>query len=116
MTVWAVSAGRAWRVIGQGRAPQPYSPHRAADEAVLRPRSVTWGQASGRDGGDVRIPGLVRGEGGPVPATRVERIWRPEGLTGPQQQPKRARLGVTNGGLPACAAPSLRLLCGHLPA
>jgi len=44
-----------------------------------------------------RITALLRGEGWPVNHKRVARLWRQEGLTVPQTQPKRGRLWLTDG-------------------
>lgn len=96
VTVWAVSERRACRVIGQCRATQQYTPHRADDEDALRQRIVELARAYGRDG-YVRITVLLRGEGWHVHDKRVERIWRQEGLNVPRKQPKRARLWVATG-------------------
>jgi transposase InsO family protein len=40
---------------------------------------------------------LLRNAGWLVSDTRVERVWRREGLKVPQKQPKRGRLWLTNG-------------------
>ena len=45
----------------------------------------------------MRITALLRQEGGRVNHTRVERIWRQEGLKVPTRQPKRTRLWLTDG-------------------
>ncbi len=44
-----------------------------------------------------RITGLLRGEGWTVHHKRVERLWRREGLTVPQNQPTRGRLWLADG-------------------
>jgi putative transposase len=40
---------------------------------------------------------LLQQEGWRANHKRVERLWRQEGLTGPQKQPKRARLWFADG-------------------
>ena len=44
-----------------------------------------------------RITALLRAEGWHVNHKRVERLWRQQGLTVPQKQPKRKRLWLTDG-------------------
>ena len=44
-----------------------------------------------------RITGRLRREGWTVNHTRVERLWRREGLNVPQTQPKRGRLWLADG-------------------
>jgi hypothetical protein len=44
-----------------------------------------------------RITGLLKIEGWQVIRTRVERIWRREGLKVPVKQPKRKRLWFNGG-------------------
>ena len=90
MTVLAVSARRACRVLGPCRATQHYVPRRLEEEDALRYRIVALAREYGRYG-YLRITAVLRDEGWRVNHTRVERIWRQEGLTVPQKQPKRAR-------------------------
>jgi putative transposase len=47
--------------------------------------------------GDRRITVLLQREGWRGTHNRVERSWRREGLKGPQKQPKRGRLWLTDG-------------------
>ena len=47
--------------------------------------------------GTRRITALLQQEGGRANHTRVERLWRQEGLKVPQKQPKRARLWLADG-------------------
>ena len=96
MTVWAVSERRACRVIGPCRAPPHYVPRRLDDEDALRHRIVALARDYGRYG-YLRITAVLRDEGWRVNHTRVERIWRPEGLKVPQKQPKRARRWFADG-------------------
>ncbi len=44
-----------------------------------------------------RITALLKAEGWPVNAKRVQRIWRREGLKVPSKQPKRGRLWLNDG-------------------
>ena len=44
-----------------------------------------------------KIAALLRNAGWLVSDTRVERVWRREGLKVPQKQPKRGRLWLANG-------------------
>lgn len=44
-----------------------------------------------------KIAALLRDAGWLVSDTRVERVWRREGLKVPQKQPKRGRLWLANG-------------------
>ncbi len=44
-----------------------------------------------------RITGLLRGAGWTVHHKRIERLWRPEGLTVPQKQPQRGRRWLADG-------------------
>ena len=96
MTVLAVSARRACRVIRQGRATQHYVPRRLDDEDALRNRIGALAREYGRYG-YLRITAVVRNEGWRVNHKRVERIWPQEGLKVPQKQPKRARLWFADG-------------------
>ena len=48
-----------------------------------------------------RITALLRDQGWQVNHKRVERIWRQEGLKVPKKQPKRGRLWLNGGRLPA---------------
>jgi transposase InsO family protein len=44
-----------------------------------------------------RVTATLKSEGWKVNHKRVERIWQQEGLKGPQKQPKRRRLWLTDG-------------------
>ena len=92
----SVSERRACRVVGQCRATQQYVPSQADDEDPLRARIVVLAREYGRDGYR-RITALLHQEGWHVNHTRVERIWRQEGLKVPQKQPKRGRLWLADG-------------------
>ena len=75
----AVSARRACQVVGQPRSTQRYRPAIPEAEAALRAAIVRRATRLGRYG-DRRITALLRAEGWRVNPTRVERIWRQEGL------------------------------------
>ena len=92
----AVSARRACQVVGQPRSTQRYRPAIPEAEAALRAAIVRRATRLGRYG-DRRITALLRAEGWRVNPTRVERIWRREGLKVPRRQPKRGRLWLTDG-------------------
>lgn len=62
---------------------------------------IEWATAYGRYGYR-RLTGLLRGEGWRVHHTRVERLWRREGLQVPQHQPKRGRWWLTEGSCVRC--------------
>jgi len=94
--VLAVAARRAWQVLGQPRSTQRYRPAIPEAEAALRAAIVRRATRLGRYG-DRRITALLRAEGWRVNPTRVERIWRREGLKVPRRQPKRGRLWLTDG-------------------
>ena len=96
VAVCPVSERRACRVLGQCRATQQYVSKRSDETEVLRERIVAFTREYGRYG-DRRITVLLRQEGWRVNHKRVERIWRQEGLKGPQKQPKRARLWLADG-------------------
>ena len=83
-------------MVGQCRATQQYVPIHADDEEFLGTRMVALAHEYGRYGYR-RITALLHQEGWRVNHTRVERIWRQEGLKVPQKQPKRARLWFADG-------------------
>ena len=91
-----VSERRACRVLGQVRRTQRYTPRVADEEAVLTAEIVSLASAYGRYGYR-RITALLSAEGWRVNHTRVERIWRREGLKVPGKQPKRGRLWLNDG-------------------
>ena len=91
-----VSERRACRVLGQHRATQRHVPRLRPDEAPLTTAIVTLATQYGRYGYR-RITRLLRDDGWPVNAKRVERIWRVEGLKVPRRQPKRRRLWLNDG-------------------
>jgi len=75
---------------------QRYVPKVAEDEAVLTARIIDLAKQYGRYGYR-RITSLLQDEGWPVGWTRVQRIWRQEGLKVPRRQPKRRRLWLNDG-------------------
>lgn len=91
-----VSERRACRVLGQHRATQRHHPLPRPDEAPLTAAIVQCATQYGRYGYR-RITALLRQDGWPVNAKRVERIWRVGGLKVPPRQPKRGRLWLTDG-------------------
>ena len=87
-----VSERWACRVVGQLRSTQRHEPKRGADDAgwraALRKFSVErprWGYR--------RAHHRLREQGWEVNRKRVARLWREEGLRGPQRKRQRRRLG-----------------------
>ena len=91
-----VSERRACRVIGQHRSTQRKRPNGRAGEDALTKAIIRLAEQYGRYGYR-RITALLRAEGWPVNAKRVQRIWRREGLKVPSRQPKRGRLWLNDG-------------------
>ena len=91
-----VSERRACRVLSQARSTHRHRPVVPDDEPQLVARLIEVTTLSGRDGYR-RSTGLLRGEGWTVNHQRIERLWRRDGLTGPQKQPKRGRLWLADG-------------------
>ncbi len=91
-----VSERRVCRVPGQARATQRYQTTTPTGEAPVTTAVVQLAAEFGRYGYR-RVTGLLRARGWRVNHTRVERIWRREGLTVPQRQPKRGRLWLRDG-------------------
>ena len=86
---------RTWPHVGTAPGDQDRSTHRHRpvvpdDEPRLVARLIALATTYGRYGYR-RITGLLRGEGWHVNHKRVERLWRREGLTVPQKQPKLRR-------------------------
>ncbi len=92
----AVSERRACRVLGQSRSTQRRKPYVPDDEPRLVQDMVRLATQYGRYGYR-RITTMLRGEGWQVNHKRIERLWRREGLRGPQKQPKRRRLWLSDG-------------------
>jgi len=91
-----ISERRACRAIGQARTTQRHSSHIKGEEARLVERIIELATQYGRYGYR-RITALLKQEGWKVNHTRVERIWRREGLKVPKKQPKRGRLWLNDG-------------------
>jgi transposase InsO family protein len=85
----------ACRVLGQARNTQRRKGCVADDEPQLVKRIVWMAREDGRYGYR-RMTALLRAEGWWVNHSRVERIWRQEGLNVPAKQPKR-RLWLGDG-------------------
>jgi transposase InsO family protein len=73
-----------------------YVPQPRADEAPLRQAIIALAAQYGRYGYR-QVTGLLWQEGWQISRSRVERIWKQEGLKVPQKQPKRARLWLADG-------------------
>jgi transposase InsO family protein len=82
--------------LKQPRTTQRYVPKTAADEHVLTERIIDLAREYGRYGYR-RVTGLLEMEGWDVSRSRMQRIWRREGLKVPNKQPKRARLWLNDG-------------------
>ena len=83
-------------MLGQPRTTQRRARKVASDEGALRGDIVRLASRFGRYGYR-RVTDMLRIEGWGVNHKRVERIWRQEGLTVPQRQPKRGRLWLNDG-------------------
>jgi len=90
------SERRVCRALGHPRSTQRYIPAPRDDEAPLTRDILRLASQYGRYGYR-RITALLRSEGWSVSFSRVERIWKQEGLKVPQKQPKRARLWLADG-------------------
>lgn len=86
-----VSERKACRVLSQARSTQRYASNPRADEAALTAAVIELATQYGRYGYR-RILELLHRDGWKLSHTRLERIWRREGLQVPQKQPKRKRL------------------------
>ena len=87
---------RVCRVLGQPRATQRYQRQPPDDEMPLTAAIIKLASQYGRYGYR-QVTGLLRNDGWRVNHTRVERIWRREGLKVPKKQPPRRRLWLTDG-------------------
>jgi putative transposase len=84
-------------VLGQHRSTQRRGPRGREDEERLTADIIELARQYGRSGYR-KIAELLRSTAGwVVNDTRVERIWRREGLKVPAQQPKRGRLWLNDG-------------------
>ena len=95
-SVLHVSERRACRVVGQHRSTQRKMPQGRSDEDALTRAIIDLASQYGRYGYR-RVWGLLRMQGWQVGVSRVERIWRREGLKVPRKQPKRGRLWLNDG-------------------
>jgi putative transposase len=93
---YGFSERRVCRALGHPRSTQRYIPQPRDDEAPLTRDILRLAGQYGRYGYR-RITALLRSEGWSVSFSRVERIWKQEGLKVPQKQPKRARLWLADG-------------------
>ena len=90
------SERRICRALGIGRSSIRYLPQPRSDEEPLRADIIRLAAQYGRYGYRM-ITGLLGQEGWQVSRSRVERIWKQEGLKVPQKQPKRSRLWLADG-------------------
>jgi transposase InsO family protein len=94
--VFCVSERRACRVLGQHRSTQRKIPQGRADEDVLTRAIIELASEYGRYGYR-RVWALLAMQGWQVGMSRIERIWKREGLKVPSKQPKRGRLWLNDG-------------------
>ena len=90
------SERRICRALGIQRSSIRYVPEPRSDEGPLRAAIIRLAAQYGRYGYRL-IAGLLEQEGWTVSRSRVERIWKQEGLKVPQKQPKRGRLWLADG-------------------
>ena len=90
------SERRICRALGIQRSSIRYVPEPRSDEGPLRASIVRLAAQYGRYGYRL-IAGLLEQEGWSISRSRVERIWKQEGLKVPQKQPKRGRLWLADG-------------------
>jgi len=90
------SERRICRALGIQRSSIRYIPEPRSDEGPLRADVVRLAAQYGRYG-DRRVTALLWQEGWKISPSRVERIWKQEGLKVPQKQPKRGRLWLNDG-------------------
>jgi len=82
--------------LGISRSTLRYVPQPRDDETPLRQAIIRLAAQYGRYGYR-QITGLLWQEGWDVSRSRVERIWKLEGLRVPAKQPKRGRLWLADG-------------------
>jgi putative transposase len=92
----AYSERRICRVLGIARSVVRYVPQPRADETPLRRSIIALAAQYGRYGYR-QVTGLLWQQGWQISRSRVERIWKQEGLKVPPKQPKRARLWLADG-------------------
>jgi putative transposase len=93
---YGFSERRVCRALCQPRSTQRYIPQPREDEAPLTGDIVSLACQYGRYGYR-RITSKLWEQGWSVSFSRVERIWKREGLKVPHKQPKRARLWLNDG-------------------
>jgi len=92
-----VAERRACRVLGQPRSSQWFVGRKREQDRALSDRLVALSRGHPRYGYR-QIWALLTREGWRVNRKRVQRLWRQEGLRGPQAQRKRPRLGRSANG------------------
>ena len=90
------SERRICRALGIQRSSIRYLPQPRSDEASLRASVLRLASQYGRYGYR-QVTGLLWQEGWEISKSRVERIWKLEGLKVPSKQPKRGRLWLSDG-------------------
>jgi putative transposase len=90
------SQRRVCRALGISRSTLRYVPEPRSDEGPLRAAIIRFAAQYGRYGYR-QVTGLLWAEGWDISRSRVERIWKQEGLRVPQKQPKRGRLWLADG-------------------
>ena len=83
-------------MLGIARSSIRHLPRPRSDEAPLRSSIIRLASRYGRYGYRM-IRGLLQQEGWEVSRSRVEKIWKIEGLKVPQKEPKRSRLWLNDG-------------------
>jgi putative transposase len=91
-----VSERRICRVLGQHRSTQRYQPYGREDEEQLVADMIELARQYGSYGYR-RVAVLLRDAGWQVSDSRVERLWKREGLKVPSRQPKKGRLWLNDG-------------------
>lgn len=91
-----VSERRACTTIDQHRSTQRKRPKGRSDEAALTHAIIDLAIQYGRYGYR-RVWAMLRTQGWDISTSRVERIWKREGLKVPKKQPKRGRLWLNDG-------------------
>ena len=92
----AYSERRICKALGIARSMIRYAPQPREDEGPLRQAVIALAAQYGRYGYR-QVTGLLWQDGWDISRSRVERIWKQEGLKVPQKQPKRGRLWLADG-------------------
>lgn len=90
------SERRICRALHVTRSSVRYAPQPRDDEAPLTAAILELAGQYGRYGYR-RVHALLGAKGWSVSRSRVERLWKREGLKVPKKQPKRGRLWLTDG-------------------